>query len=110
MERAPYTKLLSTGERAVAIKVGMAMAAIQNGESFEKQSIGVPSATDTLKGTGGLILALSLLGGAPLGAFAHHADRKIRGETDVERERLKRIQYYKDITRQLETGLAGGRM
>lgn len=107
MKRAPYTELLTMEERAVGIKMGMAMELLDNGHSFKKQALTIPSAFDALKGAGGLALAMSLVAGAPLGYFAHHAGQKVKGETDVEKERLRRIQYYKDITRQLEHGLAG---
>ena len=115
MPRAEYTRLLAPQERLMAIKMGMAMTLLKREPAmglrafkcagFEKTSR-VPDAWKAMDHAGKLILVVSLLAGAPIGAFAHSAGKSISGETADEKERLRRIQYYRDVSNQLDQGLA----
>lgn len=105
IRRAEYTQLLTPAERLACIKFGAAATYLLAGTGLTKEGQ-IPSPGEFAKGMGGLIVALSLIGGGPLGAIAHHIDRKRKADTPTERERLRKIQYYKDITRQFEHGLA----
>ena len=110
-----YIQALTTAERAAAMKIGMASALARNRVPFAKLAqITNPlsptsmahGATGAMLNTAGVIAAISLIAGAPLGSAAHVIGRKIKGNRRDEQERMNRIKYYKDITGQLETGLA----
>jgi predicted MFS family arabinose efflux permease len=114
MIAAPYTRLLTMGERAESIKVGMMLAGLCNGIPMsnldavlakQADGFGVPDAQGFAGGLGKAVIALALISGAPIGAVAHHIDRKVSGQTDAEKERLQRIRYYREMTRQIESGL-----
>jgi len=120
MRRPPYINMLTAEERAVSIKLGMVAALTNAGlpadwlvpatGTVKQAQFRVPSAGDVLRGSAGTMLALSLLLGAPLGAAAHAVERRVKGETPEEKERLRRIQHYRDLTHQLSfsLGKAGG--
>jgi hypothetical protein len=109
-----YIKLLTPVERAQAVKLGMASVLAHNhglGKSAQIPNIFTPTGlvhgvTSGAKHTTMAIVAASLLAGAPIGAVAHVLGRKVKGNRRDEQERMKRIKYYRDITNQLETGLA----
>jgi hypothetical protein len=109
-----YIQILTPAERAAAVKLGMASVLAHNRvqtKSAQWPNIFTPSGgahavTSGLKNTAAFIAAASLLAGTPIGAVAHVMGRKVKGNQRDEKERLDRIQYYRDITKQLETGLA----
>ena len=109
-----YIELLSTAERAEAMKLGMASGMARNRVPFSKAAIPnfltptgfAQGASGALLNTAGVIAAISLIAGAPVGSIAHVLQHKVKGNNRNEQERLNRIKYYKDITGQLETGLA----
>jgi hypothetical protein len=108
--RAEYTQLITPAERAAAIKLGMASVLARNRISIKKADVTPGSLFHgTLHGAEAAtkaILAAALITGAPIGAVAHVMGRKIKGNQKSEKESLSRIKYYRDISRQLETGLA----
>jgi hypothetical protein len=107
MEKAPYTQLLSKSERAAAMKFGAALAFQDAGVPLRKQSFQMPSVSSALDNVSKAIVATSLIAGVPIGIAAHMVGRGISSNRRKEREQLARIKYYRDATRQLESGLTG---
>jgi hypothetical protein len=112
MEKAAYTQLLSKSERAAAMKFGAALALQQSGVPLRhadnvKQAFQMPSVSGALDNVSKAIVATSLIAGVPIGIAAHMVGRGISSNRRKEREQLARIKYYRDATRQLESGLTG---
>lgn len=108
MAKPEYIQLLSTSERAWAMKLGMTSVLASNRMLTKKANPVanfISGAHAGGKGVAALIAATSLIAGAPIGAVAHHMGQKIKGDRRDEKERLKRIDYYRNAAKQLETGL-----
>lgn len=112
--------LLSPAERLAAYKLGATAVCAQAGIPKQAASVilrkvaeagmlkaaqGVPGAGKALDMSWRLAASLALLTGVPAGYLAHSVQRQVQGETPEEKERLARIRYYRDVTRQLEQGL-----
>jgi len=103
MSRPLYTQLLSPAERADCIATGMML---KQASGLEKTA-GLSELADTGTKT---VLALSLLTGIPVGVAAHLIHKSVRKGNLKEREKLDKIDYYKDATRVLEDELARGQL
>lgn len=101
MNRPAYLKLLTPAERSASMKIG---AAMKYAEFGVKQS----ALTDVLSPDNAMkaIVAVSLLGGIPMGVAAHIVGRRLTGTENREQELKEKIKYYRNATRGLETGLS----
>lgn len=113
VKKASYINHLTNEERSQAIKFG-AMAAflsynipISKVDDVVKSAFTLPSVGNTLEGVSKAIITTAVLTGVPLGVAAHMIGKSIDSNRRAERERLARIKYYRDATRQLESGLTG---
>ena len=110
MRRPEYIKALTPAERASAMKLGAALKFAEFGippskvDAFVKSAAGLQA---SLGGIGKFMLALSLLGGLPVGVGAHLVGRKLTSEDVRERELRERIKFYRTAAKQLESGLSG---
>lgn len=103
MNRPLYTQLLSPAERADCIATGMIL---KQASGMEKTA-GLAELADTGTKT---VLALSLLTGIPLGVAAHLVHKGVRKGNLKEREKLDKIDYYRDATKVIEDELARGQL
>ena len=97
-----YCRILTSEERASALKCGMLMKAAEHGETngFMKKAI-----LDVLTSN---IIRLSVLTGIPLGVAASLVHKKVKEENLKEKELETTAKYYRDAARGLEEGLTGG--
>lgn len=108
-----YIKCLTRQERASAIKFGAALAFCRHGiplskvDDMSKKAVTAPSGGGVLDGVSKAILATAVITGVPVGIAAHMIGRQLSTNRRKEREQLARIKYYRDATRQLESGLTG---
>ncbi len=90
---AKYAEVISRETRAEAIRTGMLLALASSGADCEKLAAG-KSWAGLPAGIARLMIATSVLAGVPLGAMAHHAGRKVKGQSVEEKERMQRIMNY----------------
>ena len=112
MHKLAYTQALTPQERASCIKAGMQLCLAANGISDEqalvmhKKGQFVSGVGAGVEGVAKTILAVSVLTGVPLGIAAHMIGRQVSAKRRSESEQIKRIGYYRNATKQLESGLA----
>lgn len=103
-KRAGYIDALTRDERAAAMKLGAALALCEHG-SMAKTAFGAPGGGGVLDGVAKAIITTSIITGVPLGIASHMIGRGVSANRRREREQLARIKYYRDASRQLESGL-----
>lgn len=112
MRKPEYIKALTVAERSSAMKLGAVLKFAEFGvrpseiDTFVKTAF-LPKLQASLGGVGKLLMAVSLLGGIPVGAASHIIGRKLTSEDVKERELHERIRFYRTAAKQLETGLSG---
>jgi hypothetical protein len=94
MNKHSYTEYLTEDELKTAVKLGVA-------SHMQKHAQITDAAVDAVTAAA----VISLLGGIPLGAAAHHIDKKIKGHKKDEKKRLGRIRNYRLTSKQLKDGL-----
>ena len=105
--KAPYTKLLTTAERASAIKLGAMLKFSDAGIPLGKIDGVIKRAGISAGGTMKAVAVLALLGGVPLGVAAHLIGKQVTHQRAGERELEEKIKQYREASKGLETGLAG---
>ena len=110
MSNVPYIKNMSTKERAELMKAGaflklahLRVAPDQSGNMIKKAI----TFGGTLDAGAKSVVIGSLLTGVPVGIMAHMISKKVNDVKRKERELKQKIDYYRQATEGLETGLAG---
>lgn len=104
-----YITQLSKEERAGCVKFGALLAFAQSGivpseiDGFCKKA----GLNDYLDTAGKAVLAVSLIGGIPVGVAAHIVGRRINQQSMKEKELQEKLKYYHSATGSLEQGLEG---
>lgn len=105
--KAGYIQALTKEERAGCLKLGSIMAFSDFGitpsgiDTFVKKA----GVSDYLNTIGGAVVATALIGGIPLGVAAHVIGKRIRQQTDKEKEMEAKLKYYRAATGALDTDL-----
>ena len=114
--RPEYTQLLTPAERLECIKLGAALHFADRGISLSKLARMRKSGSvgDVVGGIADLstagwkgVMALSLLGGIPLGVASHVVANKLTEEKNKEIELRQKIKFFRQASGGLEEGLAG---
>lgn len=99
-----YIQLVSTEERAEAMKLGAVVALARKG--IRPSQIKSAAVALSPGGIAKTMITVSLLAGLPLGVVAHAMGRQITQQKNRERELRERIKFYRNAAGSLETGLA----
>ena len=97
----PYIKYLSAEERGAAIRFGALTKLAEHG--MLKRADGFTEWPGNILKS---IAIASLVAGVPMGALAHVIGRKINASNRQELEAKKKIEFLRNATQQLESGLA----
>jgi len=106
--KAAYTQILTIGERAAAMRMGMYAKFAEHGirpsqiDEFVKDS----SISISAGGTAKAIAAVSLLTGVPIGIAAHAIGRCMKTQNNREKQLTNQIDFYRNATGELESNLA----
>jgi len=104
-----YIEILSPEERLACIKMGAAATFAEHGVKLSDVD-GMVKSGQLRNAPGGLmkaIMAVSVLGGIPLGIAGHTIHNKITEQRSKELEMQEKIKYFQEASRGLEAGLAG---
>lgn len=105
--KAGYIQALTKEERAGCIKMGALMAFSNFGvtpgniDPFVKKA----GVSDAFNALGRAVIATALIGGIPIGVAAHVIGKRIRQQTDKEKEMEAKLKYYRSATGALDTDL-----
>lgn len=103
-----YINMLSKEERAGCMKMGAVMAFARFGVTPDKADAVIKKAglNDYINTAGKAVIAMSLIGGIPLGVAAHIINRRINEQSAKERELEEKLKYYRAASSSLGQGLA----
>jgi len=109
MSKAPYISNMSAEERGACMRAGaiMKMAHLRinpkQSDAMIKKALGLGGAMDATAKT---VVVGALLTGIPVGIMAHMVSKKVNDVKRKERELGQKIDYYRQATQGLESGLA----